>query len=265
MVLPLKIERPLAIFDIEATGTSTRADRIIELGVIKIMPGGDREIFCWKINPGMPIPPESSEIHGITDADVVDAPEFKDVAKEIFETLNNCDLGGYNNTRFDIPMLMEEFSRVNIFFDIEDRRIIDIQRIFHRREPRDLTAALSFYCGEQHIDAHGALPDVEATIKVLEGQYLKYHDLPVSVDELDEYCNPRDPTWADRIGRLKWVDGKMTINFGKKKGTPVSDILKEDPGFIQWMLRNDFPADTKKLLNDATHGTFPEPPAKRNT
>jgi DNA polymerase-3 subunit epsilon len=263
MKTPIKIDRPLAFFDIVATGISTRADRIVELAIVILYPDGHNSEHIWRVNPGMPIPQESIAIHGITDEDVKDSPRYSEIADEISEVLEGCDLAGYNNTRFDIPMLIEEFARANIIFDMENRRNVDIQRIFHRNEPRTLTAALSYYCDEEHVDAHGALPDVIATIKVFEGQYKKYDSLPESVEELDEYCNPRDPSWADRIGRLKWTDGILTLNFGKKKGQSIESILQEDSGFIQWILRNDFPDDTKKILRDAIEGNWPEPPAAK--
>lgn len=250
----------MAFFDIEATGISPRSDRIIDLAVIISHPNGEETEHTWRINPGMPIPPESTEIHGITDEDVKDSPLFADIADKIYAILKDCDLAGYNITRFDIPMLIEEFARTNTLFDMDNRSIVDVQRIFHRKEPRDLTAALSFYCGEKHTDAHGALPDVIATMKVFEGQYNKYADLPTSVSEIDEYCNPKGPSWADRMGRLKWLNGVLTLNFGKKKGLAIKDIYNEDPGFIQWILRNDFPDDTKKILQNAIAGNGPKPP-----
>lgn len=260
--LAIESDRPIAFFDIEATGISPRADRIIELAVVKIHPDGTTEDFTWRINPEMPIPHESTLIHGITDADIAECPTFRQLADEINSALKDCDLAGYNNLRFDIPMLVEEFLKAQIYFDLENRRVIDVQRIFHKREPRTLSAALSFYCGEMHLDAHGAMPDVLATIRVLQGQYERYQDLPKSIDEIDEYCNPRDPAWADRQGRLRWTSGELAINFGKKKGVLIKTIMQEDPGFLQWILRNDFPSDTKKILQDAINGVWPTPSAE---
>jgi DNA polymerase-3 subunit epsilon len=256
----LKLDRPLAFFDIEATGISPRADRIIDLAIVTLNPDGTRDTHTFRVNPEMPIPEESTKIHGITDQDVENSPTFKEVAPEINSVLEGCDLGGYNIVRFDIPMLAEEFIRCGIKFDVDSRRLIDAQRIFHRREPRDLTAALSFYCGELHMGAHGAEADVLATIQVLEGQFAKYQDLPGEMDSLHDYCNPRDPSWVDRQGRLKWSGGKVALNFGKKKGQLLRRIVEEDPGFIKWMLRSDFPADTRQIVQDAMQGIWPEPP-----
>lgn len=262
-MLKLHLDRPLAVFDIEATGISPRSDRIVELSVVKIDPSGSRETITWRINPGIPIPPETTEIHGISDEDVVDSPSFKDVANEIYEHFDGCDLCGYNVSRFDIPMLTEEFQRADIDFRTVDCRVIDPQRVYHQREPRNLTAALSYYCGEMHIDAHGAESDVLATIRVLEGQYEKYSDLPTDIDGLDAYCNPRDPSWVDRTGKLKWVEGLVCINFGKKKGTKLRDIVDGDPGFAKWILRSDFPRDTREIVEEAMAGEWPEKPAEQ--
>jgi DNA polymerase-3 subunit epsilon len=259
-MLPFKLERPLAFFDIEATGISPRSDRIVELAVIKLLPNGKREAHTWRINPGCPIPPETIAIHGISDEDVADCPTFDQVADEIYRVFEDCDLAGYNHDRFDIPMLTEEFDRAGVFFDMDERRSIDVQRIFHRREPRDLTAALAFYCDEMHLDAHGAQADVEATIRVLEGQFERYTDLPADLDSLEEYCNPRDPSWVDRAGRLRWIDGEVALNFGKKKGTTLKAMVDDDPGFLKWMLRSDFPRDTQQIVRDAMNGTYPDPP-----
>lgn len=259
-MFPLKLERPLAVFDIEATGTSPRADRIVELAVIRVHPGGSRDTHVFRVNPQVPIPEEASRIHGIKDEDVADCPPFAGIAHRVLELLDNCDLAGFNILRYDIPLLAEEFIRAGLDFDPVSRRVVDAQRIFHRKEPRDLSAALSYYCGEMHLDAHGAEADALATLRVLESQLRKYSDLPHDVAELDDYCNPRDPTWADRTGRLKWSDGKLVINFGRKKGTPLATLIEHDTGFIKWMLRADFPRDTREIVEAATRGTWPSPP-----
>jgi len=260
-MLKLQTDRPLAFFDIEATGTNPRTDRIIDLAVVKVMPKGTKETHEWRINPGMPIPAEASAIHGIHDADVKDCPTFKALAQQISDALKDCDLAGYNILRFDIPMLAEEFPRSGVPFSTENRRVVDIQRIFHQREPRDLSAALKFYCGEMHLGAHGALEDVLATVRVLEGQMDRYKDLPRDVTELHEYCNPRDPSWVDGTGKLKWANKEVVINFGRNQGRLLKDLVKNEPNFIQWMLKNDFPRDTQDYLRDALIGKYPAPPA----
>lgn len=256
----LALDRPLLVFDIESTGINPRADRIIELAAIRVHPDGRRESADWLLNPGVPIPIESTAIHGIRDEDVANCPRFGEVAPEIEAYFHGCDLAGFNHTRFDIPLLSEEFLRIGLFFDIDSRRIIDAQRIFHKREPRDLTAAVKFYCGEDFTDAHGARADTEATLRVLEGQFRRYPDLPRDPDELDKLLNERDPFFVDRTGRLRWVDGEMTINFGKKQGQKVRDLVETDPGFLRWILRGDFPRDMQKLIQDALEGRWPMAP-----
>ncbi len=259
-MLNIEIERPIAFFDIEATGISPRADRIVELCIIKITPTKQQSTHIFRINPQVPIPAETTAIHGISDADVADCPTFPELAREIADVLEGCDLGGYNIGRFDIPMLTEEFTRAGIVFNVDSRRVLDVQRIYHRREPRDLSAALKFYCNELHLGAHGAEADVVATIRVFEGQLERYADLPKDMDALDDYCNPRDPAWVDRTGRLRWVNGEPAINFGKKKGETLKGLVASDQGFIKWMLRSDFPADTREIVENATKGIYPEKP-----
>ena len=257
-MLQMELTRPIAAIDIEATGISPQSDRIVELAIIKLMPGGEEESHVWRVNPGRLIPAEAIAIHHITDEDVADCPTFPDLAEEVGRALENCDIVGFNHIRFDIPMLTEEFRRANIELNIDDRNIIDVQRIFHRREPRDLSAACRFYCGKDHVGAHGAEPDARVTLDVLAGQMEKYPDLPRDASALDEYCNPRDPSWADRMGRLRWVNGEVTINFGRKRGVSLKTIIDEDSGFVNWMLRNDFPSDTKDILNNAVKGVWPQ-------
>ncbi len=257
----LQLDRPLAIFDIEATGTNTQTDRIVEIAIVRLHPDGRQDPHVFRLNPEMPIPPEVSRIHGIRDEDVRDCPTFTQSAPAIAAALEHCDLAGFNLLRFDIPMLAQEFHRAGLAVDLVDRRVIDVQRIFHKREPRDLTAALSFYCNELHLDAHGAMPDVAATLRVLEGQLQRYRDLPHDVAALDAYCNPRDPAWLDRDGRLKWEGDEVVVNFGKKKGTRLRDLVRDDPGFVKWLLRSDFPREVKTVFEQAQRGEWPTPPA----
>ena len=256
------ITRPIIFFDIEATGANPRRDRLIDLAMIKLTPTNERESYFYRVNPGIPIPAETTAIHGIYDADVADAPLFESVAHEIEQILEGCDLGGYNLIRYDIPLLEEEFLRAKIRFSVADRRVIDAQRIYHKREPRHLTAALAFYCDKIHDGAHGAVADVEATINVFEGQFQKYPDLPQDISALADYSDPRDPTWVDRAGRLKWVAGNVALNFGKNKGALLKEVIANDPGFIKWMTRSDFPLDTLQFVREAQAGRFPEPPGK---
>jgi DNA polymerase-3 subunit epsilon len=250
-----QLDRPLAVFDIESTGINPRSDRIIELSIVKLLPPkGLRELRTFIVNPGIPIPPESSAIHGITEADVAGKPLFRDLAPEIYRFLEGCDLAGYNIIRFDIPMLIEEFLRASINFSMEGRRLVDAQRIYHKREPRDLKAALQHYCGELFLEGHRAEADALATVRVLEGQFTRYPDLPRTMNELDKYCDLRDPSWVDRDGKLRWVNGEIAINFGKKKGETLSDLSKRDPNFLRWILKSDFASDTKAIVEKILNG-----------
>ncbi len=259
-MLNIRLERPLAFFDIEATGISPRADRMVELCMVRINPDRSEATLTHRLNPEMPIPEEAIAIHGITDADVRECPPFKAVAAEVADFLEGCDLGGFNILRYDIPMLAEEFNRAGMSFSVETRRVLDVQRIFHRREPRDLSAALQFYCSEAHIAAHGAEADVLATIRVFEGQLARYHDLPRDIGTLDLYCNPQNPAWVDSTGRLRWSAGTILINFGKNKGKPLKTMINNDPGFINWLLKSDFPLDTRAIVDNAQKGVWPSPP-----
>lgn len=254
-----QLDRPLAVFDIEATGINPRADRIIELAIVKILPKGGQQVLSYTINPGIPIPPESTAIHGITDADVAGKPLFRDLAPAIFKELDGCDLAGYNIIRFDVPMLIEEFQRASLNLSLEGRRIIDSQRIYHKREPRDLKAALAFYCNELFLDGHRAEADAQATLRVLEGQFERYPDLPRDLTELDKYCSVRDPAWVDRDGKLRWLNGEITINFGKKKGEKLRDLARTDVSFLRWILKGDFASDTKAIVTKIMEGKRIDP------
>ena len=264
-MLKLKLDRPLAMIDIEATGLNARADRIVEISIIKVMPDGSQEVYTTRVNPEMHIPAEVTKIHGISDADVAECSPFDDLAPHILEFLHGCDLSGYSVVHFDIPLLIEEFMRAKKVFDIGERRVIDVQRIFHKKEPRDLTAALAFFCGEKLEKAHSAEADAIATLKVLEGQFEKYPDLPTDVDALAEYCDPRDPDWVDRTGRLKWIDNRIAINFGKKKGAYLDQLAKDDAGYLRWILKSDFPRDAQAIVRDALDGKFYDKPNRNNS
>ncbi|MEI7903668.1 MAG: 3'-5' exonuclease, partial [bacterium] len=192
-------------------------------------------------------------------------PSFKDKALEILAFFGEADVAVFNSGRFDIPMLAEEFARAGFPFDADRRRLLDAQRIFHSKEPRDLSAALNFYCGRPHSDAHGAEADVRATLEVLLGQFRRYPDLPQNMETLDRTFNPIDPFNADRAGRLRWVDGEIVVNFGKKKGAKLKTLVLEDPGFIKWIIKNDFPQDTRQLCENALKDVYPAPPRLKAT
>ena len=256
----LRLDRPLVVFDLEATGLNKRADRIVAIALVRYEPSGRIEQADYLINPGIPIPEETTAIHGITDADVAAAPSFAEMAESLAAQFEGADLAGYNILGYDIPLLTEEFARANRPFSVDGRRILDAQRIFFRNEPRDLSAALRYYCGDSHDNSHDALGDVLATIRVLDGQFRKYPELPDAMDALNDYCDPRDPAWVDRAGRLKWARGEVVFNFGKFQGQALRATVSDDPNFITWLLRSDFPDDTKQIVRDAVNGKYPAPP-----
>ncbi|HKD19066.1 MAG TPA: 3'-5' exonuclease [Thermoanaerobaculia bacterium] len=243
----LALDRPLVVYDTETTGTNARFDRIIEIACLKIHPDGRREQFVRRLNPGIPIPPTSTAIHGITDADVAEAPRFREVAAELAAFLDGADLGGYNMTGFDLPVLRAEFLRSGVPFEISERRLVDAQRIFFAREPRHLAAAARFYCQTDHAGAHGALADAEMTLRVLEGQLARYTDLPRSVPELhDAFCAGLDQD-MDPEGRFRLVNGEPTVNFGKNRGRLLRDMSREEPGFLRWIIKGDFSEPVKEI------------------
>ncbi len=256
----LSLQRPLVVLDIEATGLHSRIDRIVEICLVRLEPTGEKAIHTFRINPEVPIPPEVTEIHGISDADVADCPAFDEIAPKLLDLMAHCDLAGYNILNFDLSILTEEFLRARLKFETDGRRIVDAQRIFHKKEPRDLTAALKFFCGEELENAHGAEADAVATLSVLEGQIERYPDLPRTVDGLDNYCNPRHPDWLDRTGRLKWKNGDVVINFGKRKGAVLKSLVRNDVSYLRWILKSDFPRDVQEIVRNAIDGEWPSPP-----
>ena len=255
----MTLTRPLVFFDLEATGVNPQVDRIVEICVVKLLPGGESEVKCRRLNPEMPIPPEASAIHGIYDEDVKDQPTFKAVAASLFLYLENCDLGGFNIIRYDVPLLKKEFKRAGLDFTEDNRSLVDAQNIYHKMEPRTLEAALRFYCQKEHADAHSAEADVLATIDVFDAQLQRYPELPRSAAELSVFCNPGDPNDIDGTGRFKWdANGEPMINFGKNRGLSLKEMASTNPGFLSWIVRSDFPDDAKKIAKDALGGKFPE-------
>lgn len=243
----LALERPLVVFDTETTGTNPRADRIIEIACVKVLPGGGREDFVRRVNPGVPIPAASTAIHGITDADVAGAPRFRDIAPALAAFLEGADLAGYNIAGFDLPVLRVEFLRAGVAFEVAERRLVDAQRIFFAREPRHLAAAARFYCQTEHAGAHGAMADAAMTLRVLEGQLERYAELPRSVGELhDLFCAGIDQD-MDPEGRFRLVNGEPTVNFGKYRGRLLRELARVEPGFLRWILKGDFSEHVKAI------------------
>ncbi len=258
--MELKLKRPLAFFDLETTGVLVSNDRIVEVSILKVSPGGKEETLTMKVNPEMPIPAESSMFHGIYDEDVKDLPTFRERAQEIADFIGDADLAGYNSNKFDVPMLMEEFLRAGVDFSLEGRSFVDVQNIFHQMEQRTLKAAYKFYCNENLDNAHTAEADVKATYEVLKAQLSKYEDVefedkhgavskPVvnDVEALHAFTNLSKP--VDFAGRLVYdADGDPSINFGKHKGKKVVEVFEVEPSYYAWMQNGDFPLYTKKVL-----------------
>lgn len=243
----LKLSKPLAFFDLETTGLNIAADRIVEISIVKIMPNGDKEIKTKLINPTIPIPQEVSLVHGITDEDVKDKATFKEVAHELYQFIEGCDLAGYNSNRFDVPLLAEEFLRADIDFDVTKRNLIDVQSIFHKMEKRTLSAAYQFYCGKELIDAHSAEADTVATFEILDAQISRYDELKADAKFLGGFSQMTRN--VDLLGRIVYnKDDVEVFNFGKHKGKPVLEILEKEPGYYSWMMNGDFPLYTKKVL-----------------
>lgn len=260
MSFPIELKRPLIVFDIESTGISPRKDRIIELAAVKVEVDGSETSKCWLLNPTIHIPEETTAIHGIADEDVKDCPTFAESARDIWNFFEGCDLSGFNADRFDIPCLEEEFARCGMNFASPARKHVDVQRIYHRKEPRDLTAAVVFYCGRPHEGAHEAETDAKATLEVLKAQLVRYRDLPRSVEELDEFLVPHDPLNADRNGLFRWKNGEWTINFGKKRGESLKKLMINEPNFLKWMVKGDFDTDARMIAADALEGRLPPAP-----
>lgn len=246
--MELNLKNPLVFFDLETTGTNIVHDRIVEISFLKIHTNGKQEIKTKRLNPEMPIPPDSTAIHGISDEDVADAPTFKQIAKSLADQIEGCDLAGFNSSRFDIPLLAEEFLRADVDIDFTKRKLIDVQIIFHKKEQRTLEAAYKFYCNQALEDAHSAEADTLATYEVLKAQLDRYEDLPNDVAKLSEEYSFFNNN-VDLSGRIiKNDDGIEIFNFGKHKGKPVAEILKKEPSFYAWMMDADFPLNTKQAL-----------------
>jgi DNA polymerase-3 subunit epsilon len=244
----LQLLRPLAIIDLEATGMNLSTDRIVEIAIVKVMPDGKKTIKRKLLNPEIPIPAVVTDIHGITDEMVKDAPTFRQAANEIKQFIDNADLAGYNSNRFDIPLLVEEFLRVSLDLDFKNRKLLDVQKIFHSMEPRTLTAAYKFYCNEALENAHTAEADAAATWEVLQSQVQRYPQLGLTVESILKCIG--EENLVDFARRMIMDNGKEVFNFGKHKGRAVTDVLKAEPQYYDWMMKGDFPLHTKQKLTE---------------
>ena len=247
--MKLNLKRPIVFFDLETTGVDTARDRIVEISMIKIMPDGEEQTRTRRLNPGIPIPPEATAVHGITDEDVRDCPTFARVAKSLADFIRGCDFGGFNSNRFDLPVLVEEFMRAGVDVDFHRRRFVDVQNIFHKKEQRTLVAAYRFYCGKELDDAHAAEADTRATYEVLQAQLDRYDDLENDIDFLADYSSQgRCADFAGRI--LNNERGEEIFNFGKFRGCSVAEVFRREPSYYSWMMNGDFPLYTKKVITE---------------
>ncbi len=263
----LKLTRPIAFFDIETTGLNIVKDRIVEISILKVFADEHTELKTLKINPTIPIPKEVTKIHGITDEDVKNCPTFSNIAKDLADFFLNCDLAGYNSNKFDIPMLVEEFHRANIEFDIENRKMVDVQNIFHKMEQRTLIAAYKFFCNKELINAHSAEADISATYQILKAQIKKYKNVeykdkngnisyPVvnNVQALHNFSSLNKN--VDLIGHIILNEDNIEVfNFGKYKGKPVEEVFEKYSSYYEWMMKSDFPISTKKAITSIKQKT----------
>jgi DNA polymerase-3 subunit epsilon len=244
----LHITKPLAFIDLETTGVNIGSDRIVEIAIVKILPDGSKSVKRKIINPEMEIPKAVIDVHGITNEMVKDAPTFAQVARELKQMLDGCDLAGYNSNRFDIPLLVEEFLRADVDFDMKGRRMVDVQNVFHKMEQRTLSAAYKFYCNKTLDGAHSAEIDASATHEVLLAQLEKYPELGNTIESINKKIG--EEVIVDFARRFVMDNGVEVFNFGKYKGKSVAEVLKAEPQYYDWMMRGDFPQHTKQKLTE---------------
>lgn len=255
----MKLDRPLCVFDLEATGTDVAQDRIVDICIVRRMPDGSETVFSSLVNPGGPIPPEATAIHHITDAMVADQPTIKELAPKILDLLDGADLSGFNAAKYDIPLLTNEFKRAGYDLPMTGRRVVDSFTIFQRKERRDLAAAYKFYCKKDISGAHRAEADARATVEILFAQVEHYPDLPKDVAGLDAFCNAVDPSRVDADGKFTWKNGEAAFNFGNKhKGKTLREVVAQDRGYINWMVdKGAFSPDVVRICREALEGKFP--------
>jgi len=256
--MKLILERPIAFIDLETTGINISTDKIVEIAIVKITPDGKKTVKRKLLNPQMPIPKASTDIHGITDEMVKDAPTFKQAANEIKQFLEQCDLGGYNSNRFDVPMLIEEFLRIGLDFSTTGRKMVDVQKVFHLMEQRTLGAAYKFYCNKTLEGAHSAEVDATATWEILLAQVERYENIGSTIESIVKFTGEDDI--VDFSRRFIKVNGIEVFNFGKHKGKPVTEVLKIEPQYYDWMMKGDFAMDTKQKFTEILNRTLLKKP-----
>jgi DNA polymerase III subunit epsilon len=259
----VNLDKPVAFFDLETTGTRYYIDRIVEFSVFKLLPDGAPQYKSRRVNPEIPILAGATSKHGITNADVAKEPVFRQLAKSIYEFLEGCDLCGFNILDFDLPLLEHEFDRAGIKFSRENRRIIDTMTLYHSRvpfdpnKPRNLENAYMLYCGKVLQNAHSADDDVKASAEILDGQLEMYDDLPRDLSGLCTVCLSGRINYVDLVGKFVWIDKEASINFGKHKGRKLREMAAEYPDYLSWMIRQDFSPEVKDILQKALKGEFP--------
>jgi len=256
----LRLGRPLAFIDVETTGRNPYSDRIVELSILKINPDGNEEYKSHRINPGIPIPEETTAIHGISDADVAEEPPFQQYARSIRDFLEGCDISGFNVINFDLPCLEAEFARSDVDFSRKSRYLIDSMVIFHQREPRNLQTAYLKYCGKEMENAHSAKEDAKVSFEILDSQLDMYKDLPKDVAGLCALCYKVNENSIDADGKFIWLESEAVCNFGKHKGRSLKEIAKDYPDYLEWISRGDFSPEIKDIVNKSLKGEFPIPP-----
>lgn len=260
LIMVLSLDNPIVFIDLETTGTNRQQDRIVEIAVTKIKPDGNTESFDSLVDPNIPIPPEASQIHGLTNDDVRGHPTFDKISSQILSFVEGCDFAGFS-VEFDLSILEAEFRRAGICFSCGGRKILDVKKIYKKLDPRDLSTAYSKYCGKELDGAHRATVDVQATIDVLLAQLNMHEELPRDVDGLQEFCNPPNPAWIDKEGKLIWYNEQATMNFGgKHMGKTLEEVAKNSPDYLSWMLGASFSQEVKEIIKNALEGKFPKPP-----
>ena len=260
----LSLSRPLVFFDLETTGLDLQMDRIVQFAFVRLHPDNSVEEWAELVNPTIPIPPEATRVHGITDAMVAGEPLFSSFAGRIYEYLQNCDLAGFNVIRFDLPLLALEMERTGCKLDLTLHRVIDMQIIFHKCEPRDLTSAYRFYCQKELADAHQALADVRATVEILNGQIARYRDLPREINRLAGFCSvAEEDRWVTQDRKFYWRHNEAVVAFGKHKGKSLQWVHENDPDYLLWLRDRDVPEETRDLIGAALQGQYPRRASKR--
>ncbi|RPI01703.1 MAG: 3'-5' exonuclease [Calditrichaeota bacterium] len=254
----LELKRPLVFFDLETTGLDFSRDRIVQFAFLRINPDRSQDEWTALVNPGMAIPADAVQVHQITDAMVADKPLFKEYAPQIFNFINHCDLCGFNIINFDVPFLQVEMERNGYSISIQSIRILDAQVIYHKNEPRNLAAAFRFYCHGEHTQAHDAMADVRATLAVLNAQLERYTDIPSEMDGLHAYCNQRDNRFVTVDRKFMWKNDEAVLSFGKHRGKSVQWLVENEKDYLLWMKNGDFSDETKKLIEQAFLGIFPQ-------